>query len=341
MNLARFPRVRLAHLPTPLERMGNLTRELNGPELWIKRDDCTGLSSGGNKTRKLEFLMAEAQAQGADIVLTQGATQSNHARQTAAAAAKLGMACHILLEDRTSMTEHEYTDSGNVFLDFLHGATVERHPSNPNMNGEMEKVADRMRSEGRKPYTIVGGGSNPTGALGYVNAALELVTQANDIGLRIDHLVHATGSAGTQAGLAVGLVGMSSGVPLLGIGTRAPKEKQEENIYKLSLATAEKLGCAGMIKREHIVANTDYVGKGYGFPGPGTLEAINLLARTEGILLDPVYSAKGMAGLIDLIKKGFFKKGQNIVFLHTGGSVGLFGYTNAFDFKAQKKAAVI
>ena len=137
------------------------------------------------------------------------------------------------------------------------------------------------------------------------------------------------------------MVGMSSGVPLLGIGVRAPKEKQEENVYKLSLATAEKVGCAGMIKREHIVANTDYVGKGYGIPAPSTIDAINTLARTDGILLDPVYSAKGMAGLIDLIKKGFFKKGQNIVFLHTGGSVGLFGYTKAFDFTAQKKAAVI
>ena len=339
MNLARFPRVRLAHLPTPLERLDNLTRELNGPEIWIKRDDCTGLSSGGNKTRKLEFLMAEARDQGADIVLTQGATQSNHARQTAAAAAKLGMDCHILLEDRTGKKEHEYTDSGNVFLDFLHGATVERHPSNPDMNGVMEKVAAKMRSAGRKPYTIPGGGSNPTGALGYVNAAIELVTQANDIGLRIDHLVHATGSAGTQAGLAVGLVGISSGVPLLGIGVRAPREKQEDNVFKLAVATAEKLNCAHLIKREHIVANTDYVGKGYGFPTAGTIAAIETLARTDGILLDPVYSAKGMAGLIDLIKKGFFKKGENIVFLHTGGSVGLFGYTNEFDFADKKMAA--
>lgn len=339
MNLARFPRVRLAHLPTPLERLDNLTRALNGPEIWIKRDDCTGLSSGGNKTRKLEFLMAEAGDQGADMVLTQGATQSNHARQTAAAAAKLGMDCHILLEDRTAKTETEYTDSGNVFLDFLHGATVERWPSHPDMNGEMEKVANKFRALGRKAYAIPGGGSNATGALGYVNAAIELVTQANDMGLRIDHLVHATGSAGTQAGLAVGLVGISSGVPLLGIGVRAPKEKQEENVFKLAVATAEKIGCAHLMKREHIVANTDYVGKGYGFPAPGTIEAINMAARLDGILLDPVYSGKGMAGLIDLIKKGFFKKGQNVVFLHTGGMAGLFGYTASFDFTSQKKAA--
>jgi L-cysteate sulfo-lyase len=339
MNLARFPRVRLAHLPTPLERMDNLTRALNGPEIWIKRDDCTGLSSGGNKTRKLEFLMAEARDQGADIVLTQGATQSNHARQTAAAAAKLGMDCHILLEDRTGRTDSEYKNNGNVFLDHLHGATTERHPSNPDMNGEMEKVAARMRASGRKTFTIPGGGSNPTGALGYVNAAIELVTQANDLGLRIDHLVHATGSAGTQAGLVAGLVGISSGVPLLGIGVRAPKEKQEENVFKLTVATAEKLGCAHMMKREHVVANCDYVGPGYGFPAADTIAAINMAARLDGILLDPVYSGKGMAGLIDLIKKGFFKKGQNIVFLHTGGMAGLFGYTASFEFDKTQKAA--
>ncbi|RUU03863.1 pyridoxal-phosphate dependent enzyme, partial [Mesorhizobium sp. USDA-HM6] len=190
MNLARYPRVVLGHLPTPLEKLANLTRELNGPEIWIKRDDCTGLSTGGNKTRKLEFLMAQAQAEGADTVMTQGATQSNHARQTAAAAAKLGMACHLLLEDRTGKTDFDYKENGNVLLDRLHGATIERCPANPDMNGEMEKAAERLRAEGRKVHTIPGGGSNPTGALGYVNAAIELVYQANAIGLRIDHVVH-------------------------------------------------------------------------------------------------------------------------------------------------------
>ncbi|MDB6098223.1 MAG: D-cysteine desulfhydrase, partial [Gammaproteobacteria bacterium] len=151
MNLARFPRIRFAHLPTPLEHLPNLTRALNGPEIWIKRDDCTGMSTGGNKTRKLEYLMAEAQSQGADIVLTQGATQSNHARQTAACAAKMRMDCHILLEDRTGKKDHDYTENGNVFLDYLHGASVEGRPSNPDMNGELAKVAERMKSEGRKP----------------------------------------------------------------------------------------------------------------------------------------------------------------------------------------------
>ena len=339
MNLGRFPRVRFAHLPTPLEHMPNLSRHLGGPEIWIKRDDCTGMSTGGNKTRKLEFLMAEARDQGADIVLTQGATQSNHARQTAAFAARMGMPCHILLEDRTGKTDLDYTTNGNVLLDWLHGASIEHRPANPDMNGEMMKVAGRMKAEGRKPYAIPGGGSNPTGALGYVNAAIELVTQANDMGLRIDHVVHATGSAGTQAGLVAGLCGINSGVPLLGIGVRAPKDRQEENVYKLAALTAEKCGCLGAVKREDIVANCDYVGKGYGFPAADTIAAIELLARTEAILLDPVYSGKGMAGLIDLCRKGFFRKGQNVVFLHTGGAVGLFGYADDFGYRNSKSMA--
>ncbi len=326
MNLARFPRLRLAHLPTPLEHLPRLTAALGGPEIWIKRDDCTGLSTGGNKTRKLEFLMAEAMDQGADIVLTQGATQSNHARQTAAAAARLGLDCHILLEDRTGKTDSDYTLNGNVLLDRLHAASIEHHPPLPDMNGEMEKVAGRMRGEGRKPYCIPGGGSNPTGALGYVNAAIELVTQANDMGLRIDHVVHATGSTGTQAGLVTGLKGINAGIPILGISVRAPKEAQEENVFKLACATAEKLGIAGVVRREDVVANSDYVGKGYGFPAPDTIEAIEMLARLEGILLDPVYSGKGMAGLIDHVRKGAFAKGENVIFVHTGGSVALFAY---------------
>ncbi len=339
MNLARFPRIRLAHLPTPLEHLPHLTRALGGPEIWIKRDDCTGLSTGGNKTRKLEFLMAEATDQGADIVLTQGATQSNHARQTAAAAARLGLDCHILLEDRTGKTNHDYTLNGNVLLDRLHGATIEHRAAHPDMNGEMEKVAERMRAEGRKPYCIPGGGSNPTGALGYVNAAMELVSQANDLGLRIDHVVHATGSAGTQAGLVTGLKGINAGIPLLGFSVRAPKDKQEDNVFKLACATAEKLGIAGAVRREDVVANSDYVGPGYGFPAPDTIEAIEMLARHEGILLDPVYSGKGMAGLVDFIRKGRFNSGENVVFVHTGGSAALFGYVEDFGVDANSAAA--
>lgn len=339
MYLAQFPRIRLAHLPTPLEPMERLTRELGGAELWIKRDDCTGLSTGGNKTRKLEFLMAEAHAQKADMVMTQGATQSNHARQTAAFAARLGLKCHLLLEDRTGSKDHNYNNNGNVFLDLLHGATAERRPSGQDMNEELESAADRFRADGFNVYTIPGGGSNPTGALGYVNCALELLGQINDRSLPVDHIVHATGSAGTQAGLIVGLEAMNASIPLLGIGVRAPKDRQEANVFRLAQATAQKLGCAGVVRRDNVVANTDYVGEGYGLPASSTIEAIRMFAELEGILLDPVYSGKGAAGLIDLVRRGHFKRGERIVFLHTGGSAGLFGYNSSFDFPPVRPAA--
>ncbi len=328
MHLARFPRLHLAHLPTPLEPMPRLSKEL-GCEIWIKRDDCTGMSTGGNKTRKLEFLMAEAVEMGADLVMTQGATQTNHGRQTAAFAAKLGMECHILLEDRTGYNNDNYNGNGNVLLDHLHGATTEKFPGGTDMPAEMEKAAEAERAKGKKVYVIPGGGSNPTGALGYVNCAFELVGQANDRSLVIDRVVHATGSSGTQAGLVTGMKAINSGIPVLGIGTRAPQPKQEQMVYDLACRTAEKLGCPGVVGREDVMANTDYVGEGYGLPTESGLEAIRMFAELEGILLDPVYSGKGAAGLIDLARKGEFKD-QRIVFLHTGGAVGLFGYDFAF-----------
>ncbi len=331
MHLSRFARVRLGHFPTPLEAMPRLSKLLGGPSIYIKRDDCTGLASGGNKTRKLEFLMADALKKGADTVITQGAIQSNHARQTAAAAAKLGMKCHILLENRTGSNSPDYCASGNVLLDHILGAPTRNFPAGADMNAAMETVAEQVRSKGGKPYIIVGGGSNAIGALGYVNCALELVAQANDLGLVIDHLVHATGSSGTQAGLVAGLEGCRSQIPVLGIGVRAPRPQQEENVYKLACATADHLGMSGSVARGRVAANCDYVGPGYGLPTDGMIEAVNLAARAEGILLDPVYSGKGMAGLIDLVRKGHFKKTENVVFLHTGGSAGLFGYNGIFD----------
>lgn len=331
MHLSRFPRLRFAHLPTPLEPMDNLSVELGGPRLWIKRDDCTGLATGGNKTRKLEFLIADAIEKGADMIITQGAIQSNHVRQSAAIAAKLNFACHILLEDRTGSKDANYNYNGNVLLDRIYGATLSRRPGGADTNLEMETLAQELRAQGKKPYIIPGGGSNPIGVLGYVNAALELLTQANDMGLVIDCLVHGTGSAGTQAGLVAGLVGSRSGIPVLGIGVRAPKEKQEAAVLALARATVQYMGLGDIIKPEDVKANCDYVGAGYGVPTEGMVEAIKLVARSEGILLDPVYSGKAMAGLIDLIRKGYFKKGQNIVFVHTGGSAALFGYPGVFD----------
>ncbi|QEW17914.1 L-cysteate sulfo-lyase [Marinibacterium anthonyi] len=330
MHFARFDRIRLAHLPTPLEPMNRLSDALGGPRLWIKRDDCTGMSTGGNKTRKLEFLMGEALAQKADVVITQGATQSNHVRQTAAFCARLGVACHAILEDRTGSNDPDYRLNGNVLLDGLHGATVEHVAADTDMAAACETAAAALRARGKTPYIIPGGGSNPVGALGYANCALELVNQANEMGLKIARVIHATGSAGTQAGLVTGLRALNSGIPLLGIGVRAPKQKQEANVFALAQATAEKLGCPGVVSREDVVANTDYVGEGYGIPNDGTIEAIEMFAKYEGILLDPVYSGKGAAGLIDLVRKQTFDGAENIVFLHTGGSTGLFGYRSTF-----------
>lgn len=331
MHLSRYPRLHFAHLPTPLEPMTRLSEHLGGPNLWIKRDDCTGLSSGGNKTRKLEFIMADAVEKKADTIITQGATQSNHARQTTAIAAKLGMECHVLLEDRTGYEDDAYVYNGNVLLDQLHGSTISKRPADTDMNAAMEDLAQQLRDDGKNPYIIPGGGSNEIGALGYVNAAIELMTQANNRSLRIDHLVHATGSSGTQAGLVLGMEGMNSGIPVYGVGVRAPKQKQEEMVFGLAQRTAEFMGLnPDIVKRERVVANSDYVGDGYGLPTDAMVEAVKLMAQYEGILLDPVYSGKGFSGLVDLIRKGHFKKDENVVFLHTGGSISLFGYPDVY-----------
>lgn len=329
--LARFPRVRLGHLPTPLEPMDRLSKKLGGPRIWVKRDDCTGLSSGGNKTRKLEFLMADAQARNADTIITQGATQSNHARQTAAAAAKLGMVCHILLEDRTGFSDPGYTFNGNVLMDRLHGASVSKRSAGTDMNAEMAMLAKDLRDKGRVPYIIPGGGSNALGALGYVNCARELAEQALQMGLKIDAIVHATGSSGTQAGLVTGFTAIQSDIHLLGIGVRAAQDQQEQMVYDLAVKTADLMDTGMQIDRRSVRANCGYVGDGYGLPTEGMKKAVKLLATTEGLLFDPVYSGKGLDGLIDLVRQKYFGDMENVVFLHTGGSAALFGYAETFD----------
>jgi L-cysteate sulfo-lyase len=331
MNLGRFPRVSLGHFPTALEPMTNLTKFLGGPNIYIKRDDCTGLASGGNKTRKLEFLVAEAMALGADTLITQGATQSNHVRQTIAAAARVGMKSKALLENRVTNLNDDYTESGNVLLDRILGGDIVGHlPAGTDMQAAMETLAEELRSQGMKPYVIPGGGSNPVGALGYVTCAMEMLQQAYDMNMTIDCVVHATGSAGTQAGLVAGFEGAQSGVPVFGVSVRADKKKQEENVFRLTQATADYIGLKMPIARESIVADDGYVGSGYGQPTPSMIEAVRLCAQLDGILLDPVYTGKGMAGLIGNIRNGKFTRGQNVIFVHTGGSAALFGYRNTF-----------
>jgi L-cysteate sulfo-lyase len=331
MHLARFPRVRLFPAPTPLEKLENLSRALGGPEIWIKRDDCTVVATGGNKVRKLEYLVGAARAQGADHLVTQGAVQSNHVRQTAAVARRFGMKCTALLEHRVETNDRDYLSSGNVLLDKLFDCAIEYRPTGLDMNAEAEAKGAVLREAGGRPYVIPGGGSNPVGALGYVGCAQELMQQADELGLQIDRIVTATGSAGTQAGLVVGLQGCNAGVPVLGIGVRNPKPQQEANVHRLAEATAEYVGVRGGIPRAAVEANCDYIGPGYGQPTPGMTEAVLMLARLEGVLLDPVYSGKAMAGLIDLVRKGAFSQNERIVFLHTGGAVGLFGYTGTFE----------
>lgn len=336
MHLARFPRLSLGHFPTPLEPLENLSALLGGPKIWIKRDDATGLATGGNKTRKLEFLLADAQAKNADVIITQGATQSNHVRQTIAGAAKLGLASKVLLEKRVTDFGEDYQRSGNILLDELLGGEIVAHlPGGTDMQKAMEEYAEQLREQGHRPYVIPGGGSNAIGALGYVACAEELLFQSSQLRLRIDHVVHATGSTGTQAGLVAGFTATNSHVPVLGISVRAPKAKQEENVWNLASRTRELLGVAGDLPRETVAANSDYVGDGYGLPTEGMLEALTLFARHEGILLDPVYSGKGAAGLIDLIRKGYFTRDENVVFIHTGGSAGLFGYRQVLEAHAR------
>jgi L-cysteate sulfo-lyase len=329
LDLERFPRRRLAHLPTPLEPMPRLSSHLSGPQLWVKRDDCTGLATGGNKARKLEFLVADALASKADLLLTQGAVQSNHVRQTAAAAAHLGLKCHVILEERLAAAPEEYHRSGNVFLDGLFGATVERRPGGTDMDAALAEVAERITAEGRRPYVIPGGGSNAVGALGYAACALELLEQARAQNIRIDHIVHATGSAGTQAGLLAGLAAAGAEIPVHGISVRFDKARQEERVHALASATADRLG-ARAVSRDAVVAYDAYVGSGYGHPTKAMVEAVRLAAELEGLLFDPVYSGKAMAGLLDLVARGIFRSGETVVFVHTGGQASLFAYQWAF-----------
>lgn len=310
--------------------MTRLSDRLGGPRLWIKRDDCTGLATGGNKTRKLEYLVADALSQGADTLITLGALQSNHARQTAAAAAKVGLKCVLVLEERVSQPTDAYRHNGNVLLDRLLGATLKYVPRDTAMTAAGQRAADEVRSAGGKPYIIPVGGSNAIGALGYVGCATEILQQAADLGIRVDRVVHATGSSGTQAGLIAGFDGMQSGVRVLGITVGRARDNQEKHVTGLVDKTWAHLGLKGAAPHDNIEANDGYFGEAYGIPTPAMKEAVQLLGETESLLFDPVYSGKAMSGLIDLIRKGTFGKDENIVFIHTGGQAGLFAYEPAF-----------
>lgn len=334
VSVSDFPRVSLAHTPTPLEPMPNLTRLLGGPDLLVKRDDCTGLAMGGNKARQLEFYFGEAMAQKADTVIITGAIQSNFTRQTAAAAAKLGMACHIQLEHRVPTTAPEYEASGNVLLDRLLGPTIHYFSEGEDeatADKALDDIADQVRAEGGNPYVIhLSADHPPLGALGYVVGAGEFLDQAAERGLAIDAVVLPSGSAATHAGVLVGLKSRNSDIEVTGVCVRRNKDQQYERVLRQATATAEMAGCPGAVTKDDIHVTDDYLGPGYGQSTPEMLEAMTLAAREEGLILDPVYTGKSMAGLIGMVRSGHFKFGQTVLYLHTGGTPAVFGYSSIF-----------
>ncbi len=336
-RLAAFPRIKLAHLPTPLERLDRLSAHIaaaGGPVIWVKRDDCTGLGLGGNKVRKLEYLMADALAEGADAVVTGGVVQSNHVRQTAAAAAKLGLACHLaIMTGRVPRTDPDYDDTGNIFLDRLFGAHCTLVDWRADRNAVIARLLDALRRDGKKPYFIPYGGSSAVGALGFVRCVVEMLDQANAVGMRIGHVVLASGSAGTQAGLVVGLAALAPEVRVIGIDIDAEPERVRADVGRVALETARRLAFSPALL-DNIVPAIEVVGghagPGYGLVNKETVEAIRLAAELEGLLFDPVYSGKGLAGCIELVRSGRFAPRENVLFVHSGGIPALFAYRSAF-----------
>jgi L-cysteate sulfo-lyase len=326
MQLARFARSRFCHTPTPFEPLPALTKHLGGPTIFVKRDDCTGLALGGNKNRKLEFILGEALQSGADTLVTAGGVQSNHCRQTAAAAARHGLKCELVLSRQVASNHPAYERTGNVLLDRLFGARLNFVSRDIKWDDELARVAEEVRGRGGKPFIVPLGGSTPTGTLGYVGCAQELLQQADDRGVGIDAIVHCSGSGATQAGLIVGLEGAASPVPVTGISVARPAAQLIGEVADLVDRTAEKVGLGRKVPHSRIEVTDRYIGPGYGLPTQGMLEAVDMMARLEGIVLDPVYTGKTLAGLIDMVRQGRFKKGQNVVFIHTGGVPAIFAY---------------
>ncbi|MEE8188957.1 MAG: D-cysteine desulfhydrase, partial [Kiloniellales bacterium] len=318
-DLDRFPRVALAHLPTPLEPLERLSGHLGGPRILIKRDDCTGLALGGNKTRKLEFLMAAALDKGADTVITSGGLQSNHVRQTAAAAAKLGLEAELVLIRNVPWEGADYAEGGNVLLDRLLGARLHILPGETDRTKAMEELAGRLKAGGRRPYVIPVGGSNEVGALGYVACARELAAQAEALCGGFDALVLASSSGGTQAGLVAGLAALGHPARVIGIDVDADPGGIRETVAEIAGATLARLEPRTGLPEAAVIVEGGYSGAAYGLPTEAMTEAVALLGRLEGIFLDPVYSGKAMAGLIGLIGAGRFRPGERVVFLHSGG----------------------
>ena len=328
MEYNHILRQSLGFFPTPLIELSRLSKALDGPTIFMKRDDNTGLALGGNKTRKLEFIMGDALAQGADCVITAGAAQSNHCRQTAAAAASLGLECHLVLGGE----EPEQT-SGNLLLDKIFGSHI--HWAGANRKGEdIPKIVEQLTKQGKKPYVIPYGGSNELGALAFVEAFKELESQRESMNLSFTHIVFASSSGATQAGLMLGKKILNSPAQIVGINIdKGETDKVPFDQYTVALAnsTASLIGADHQFTESDLTLNSDYVGEGYGVVGTLENEAIAMTAQTEGILLDPVYTGRAMGGLIDMIRSGKIKKTDRVLFWHTGGAPALFAYSSDLD----------
>ena len=328
MNYEKIPRQSLGFFPTPIVELSRLSKALGGPKIFMKRDDNTGLALGGNKTRKLEFILGDALACGADTIITAGAAQSNHCRQTAAAAASLQLECHLVLGG-----EEPDNINGNLLLDQIFGCHI--HWAGINRKGEdIPQIVEQLKQAGKKPYVVPYGGSNELGALAFVEALKELETQYQNTGTSFTHIVFASSSGGTQAGLMLGKKMLDASYQIIGINIdkgETDKVPFDQFILSLANSTAKFIGVNHDFSAEDLILNSDYVGDGYGVIGHLENEAISLTARTEGVLLDPVYTGRAMGGLFDMIRTGKINKNDSVLFWHTGGVPALFAYSNKLN----------
>lgn len=330
MQLGHLPRVALAVKPTPMQDAPRLSAYLGGPRILIKRDDLTGLAFGGNKARKLELLMGEARARNADVIITVGAMQSNHARMTAAAARICGMEAILVLSGQEPEDAHA---QGNLLLDHLLGAQVRLINSTEDyvLLGVVQDLSRELTERGRRPYVIPRGGSNGLGAAAYLEAGVEAFGQLNAMGTRADAIVHTSTSGGTQSGLLTAAKWGRAGARIVGISAGPTAEMVVRRVVGIVRDLGKTVKTDWEVEGEDVVVYDDYIGDGYGIPSAATVDAIKVLARTEGILLDPVYTGKGMAGLIDLIRRGEFGRNETVLFWHTGGQPALFAHAETLS----------